>query len=64
MIYTLILLYIIAHANVCILEYYLFMQKKYNVSKSNVTLHQNNYTTESITLINANDEAGKHSISA
>ena len=64
MIYTLILLYIIAHANVCIWDYYLFMQKKYNVSKSNVTLHQNNYTTESITLINANDEAGKHSISA
>ena len=43
MLYTLILLYIIAHANVCILDYYLFMQKKYNVSKSNVTLHQNNY---------------------
>ena len=64
MLYTLILLYIIAHANVCILDYYLFMQKKYNVSKSNVTLHQNNYTLESITLINANDEAGKHSISA
>ena len=64
MLYTLILLYIIAHANVCILDYYLFMQKKYNVSKSNVTLHQNNYTIESITLINANDEAGKHSISA
>ena len=52
------------YANVCIAEYYLFMQKKYNVSKSNVTLHQNNYITESITLINANDEAGKHSISA
>ena len=66
MLYTLILLYIIAHANVCILDYYLFMQKKYNVSKSNVTLHQNNYTStkETITLINANDEAGKHSISA
>jgi hypothetical protein len=40
------------------------MQKKYNVTKRNVTLHQNNYTIESITLINANDEAGKHSISA
>ena len=64
MIYTLLLLYIITHANVCILDYYLFMQKKYNVTKRNVTLHQNNYTIESITLINANDEAGKHSISA
>ena len=42
------------------------MQKKYNVTKRNVTLHQNNdhYTKESRTLINANDEAGKHSNSA
>ena len=39
-----------------------FYAKK--VQRIKKTLHQNNYTTESITLINANDEAGKHSISA
>jgi hypothetical protein len=38
------------------------MQKKYNVSKTNVTLHQNNYLDKKqLTLIKSNDEAGKHS---
>ena len=43
--------------------YYIFlMQKKYNVSKTNVTLHQNNYLDKKqLTLIKSNDEAGKHS---